>query len=160
MQLYLKVIIMDKNKLEQLVNYITDQGIKAIKDNTAENNFEIDYLGIFSRNDSEYQELTDFVCGLGKELDPGRTKTGLTFLLDKSMQTSAGELKYLKIRKPDPTRPQRGAPDFKVGNYVEFKEKYLKNGNFSLVVRKNFEMLELKGVDVLVYFPNKLAGER
>ena len=152
---------MNKNQLEKIVKYITNQGTHAINNYTNETNFTIDYLAIFSKNESEYQELIQFVKKLGKETDPTKSKTGLTFLLDKPIKTSAGQLKYLKIRKPDPTRPQRGAPDFKINNYNKFKEKYLKkSGNFTLMAKDNFEMVELKGIDVLVYFPNKLSSKR
>ena len=152
---------MDQNQLEKIVNYIIDQGVQAIKDNTDETSFVIDYLAIFAKDESEYQDLLQFTQGLGNEIDLAKIKTGLTFLLNKPIETKAGPLKQLKIRKPDPTRPQRGAPDFKIDNYSEFKEKYLqKSGNFTLMVKSDFEMVELKGVDVLVYFPNKLSTER
>jgi len=152
---------MNENKLKKIVNYIVNQGVEAIKDNTEETVFTIDYLAIFANNDFEYKDLVKFVSSFGKETDASVAKTGQTFILDKVIKTSAGDLKYLKIRKPDPTRPQKGAPDFKINNYNEFKKKYLqKSGNFTLMVRDNFEIIELKGVDVLVYFPNQLASDR
>jgi hypothetical protein len=95
---------------------------------------------------------------LGKPGDKTATKSGVTIILDKPIETPAGHLEVLKVRKPDPTRSQRGAPDFRVKDYNKFKEKYFltgRNSNFSLMIRKEYEMLELKGVDVLVYFPSK-----
>lgn len=149
---------MTKQDLEKIVNYIVNQGLKAISDNTNETDLLIDYMGIFAEDDTEFLEIKRLLNTLGKLGDKTATKSGSTFLLDVPFETPAGPLKVLKIRKPDSTRSQRGAPDFRVKNYPEFKEKYFlteKNSNFSLMIREKYEMLELKGVDVLVYFPNK-----
>lgn len=153
---------MDKQELINIINYIINQGLEAIKDNTRENiNAFIDYVAIFSRDQTEFDKLNIIVKSIGIEVDKNTAKTGLTYLLYKPIQTSAGLLKLVKIRLPDPTRPQRGAPDFKIPNYQEFKNKYLtKSGNFALMVRKEYEMIEIKGVDVLVYIPDNTLGER
>ena len=123
----------------------------------------IDYASIFSKDDAEFANLERLVNTLGQPNDIIATQSGSTFLLHEPLHTQAGPLKVLKIRKPDPTRPQRGAPDFRVDDYQSFKEKHFlggQNSNFSLMIRKNYEMLELKGVDVLVYFPSKSFDER
>lgn len=149
---------MTKEALEIIINYIVDQGIKAINDNTKETNLQIDYMGIFCKNNDEFEEMEYLLSTLGKPGDKTATKSGSTFLLKEPFDTPAGPLKVLKARRPDPTRSQRGAPDFKVKNYQAFKDTYFsneKNSNFTLMLRKEYEMLELKGVDVLVYFPSK-----
>lgn len=152
---------MTKQDIEKIVNYIVNQGLLAINKNTEEENLPIDYLGIFSKDESEFVEIDTILKTIGKPGDKTATDSGSTYLLDEHFQTSAGPCKVLKIRKPDPTRPQRGAPDFKVNNYTNFKEKYLiHNSNFALIPRKQYEMIELKGVDVLVYFPSRSFDER
>ncbi|TAK94948.1 hypothetical protein EPO05_05595 [Patescibacteria group bacterium] len=154
---------MTKQDLEKIVNYIINQALQAIRENTDEKDFQVDYMGIFSKDDTEFMEMERLVGTLGKPGDKTATQSGSTFLLKEPFDTPAGSLKVLKVRKPDLTRPQRGAPDFKIKNYSSFKEKYLlsgKNPNFSLMIRKDYEMLELKGVDVLVYFPSKSFDER
>jgi hypothetical protein len=45
---------MTKQELEKIVNYIVEQGLKAIKDNTDEINLPIDYMGIFAKDDVEF----------------------------------------------------------------------------------------------------------
>ena len=98
---------------------------------------------------------------LGEEIDKETAKTGRTFLLNEAMETSAGKLSLIKVRLPDPARPQRGAPDFKITNYEQFKEIYLQSsGNFTLMIRKDYEMIEIKGIDVLIYIPSKTVSER
>ena len=61
---------------------------------------------------------------------------------------------FSKIRKPDPTRPERGDADFNLDDYEKFKNKYVGKEGFSLIERKDHEMVELmeKGSDVRVYF--------
>lgn len=152
---------MNRNQFETLVQYVTTQGIKAIKDNTDGTDYQIDYAAIFAKTEKEFGELIKVASELGAKKEMGIAATGSTFLLREPVQTEAGPVSYVKIRKPDPTRPQRGGPDFRIKNFNQFKEKYLqKSGNFSLMIRKDYEMIELKGVDVLVYFPSKLAETR
>lgn len=152
---------MDEQTFKQIIQYIVSRGVEAIKENTDEFPCPINYLAIFTKDEVEYEDLLKYVKTLGEEADFAMAKTGSTFILKEAIDTEAGPLKYVKIRKPDPTRPQGGAPDFKVKNYDVFKEKYLKkSGNFTLMLRDDFEMVELKGVDVLVYFPNKVFQER
>jgi len=152
---------MNAQDLEEIVNHIVDHGLKAISNNTDEKDLPVDYLGIFAKDDNEFSEINDVLKTLGQPGDKTATSSGSTYLLEKPIQTSAGPLKVLKIRKPDPTRPQRGAPDFQVTDYQAFKDKYLSSrSNFSLMLRKEYEMMELKGEDVLVYFPSKSFDER
>jgi hypothetical protein len=152
---------MNQQDLEKILIYIVEQGLKAIKDNTVGVDAVLDYVAIFSKSENEYQEMLSIAETLGEEVDKETIKTGHTFLLKTPLATPAGLLKLIKIRIPDPTRPQRGDSDFKIQNYQEFKDKYLQSsGNFTLMPRKEYEMIEIKGVDVLVYIPNKTLRER
>jgi hypothetical protein len=148
-------------KFEKIIKHIVEHGIEAINANTDEFPVTLDYLAIFAEDEAEYQDMMEYTQEFGEIVDKHKAKSGKTILLKNPIKTEAGPLKVLKIRRPDPTRPQRGAPDFKVGEYEDFKKKYLmENGNFTLMLRKDFEMIELKGIDVLVYFPSKLFNER
>ncbi|MBU0706913.1 hypothetical protein KKG41_00900 [Patescibacteria group bacterium] len=152
---------MTKQDLEKIVNYIVSQGLKAIKDNTDVEGLPVDYMGIFAEDDGEFMEIDEVLKTLGVLGDKTATPSGSTYLLNEPLNTPAGPLKVIKIRKPDPTRPQRGAPDFRVSDYSKFKEKYLAScGNFSLMIRPKYEMMELKGINVLVYFPSKSFNDR
>ena len=152
---------MHHRKFEKIIEYIVERGIEAVNANTDEFPVTIDYLSVFAKDEAEYQDMMEYTQGFGEAVDKHKAKSGKTILLKKPIETEAGPLKVLKIRQPDPTRPQRGAPDFRVGDYKQFKEKYLmENGNFTLMLRREYEMIELKGVDVLVYFPSKLFKER
>ncbi len=148
-------------QLKVIIDYIVNQGLSTIDRNCKDEKVILDYVSIFSRNNDEYNKFLLKAQVLGREVDRQTAKTGHTFVLKKLIMTQAGPLKLLKIRKSDPTRPQRGAPDFKVSNYYRFKSKYLKtSGNFTLMVRKDYEMIEIKGIDVLVYIPEKPLTDR
>lgn len=152
---------MNKNQLNELINYIVAQGVSAIQSNIPWTDASIDYVAIFSKNDDEFNQLEKIAETLWKEIDKENIKTGRTFLLNEAFHTSAGDLSLLKIRKPDPTRPQRGAPDFKVQEYQKIKDTYLQSSwNLTLMMRKEYEMVEIKWVDVLVYLPSQTLSER
>lgn len=152
---------MNVETIKNIVTYITDQGVSAIRDYTDLVDVEIDYLAIFSRDEEEYRALDNILKSCGNLVDIAMSHTGNTYELDKPIQTQAGALQVIKVRKPDKTRAQRGAPDFRINNYQIFKEKNLyKSGNFTLMLRKDYEMIELKGVDVLVYIPSKTFKQR
>ncbi len=152
---------MTVNDLNAIADYIAARGASALREYTSESDFHLDYVAIFAKDDEEWQELQRVTESLGNEIDKETGKTGRTFWLQEPIETTAGPLRLLKIRKPDPTRPQRGAPDFKIANYKVFKGKYLmSSGNFTLMARKGYEMIELKGADVLVYIPSETLRER
>lgn len=152
---------MNKQELKKIITYLVNQGLQTIKNNTDEKQAIIDYVAIFSKDEDEFKNLNLIAQTMGPQVDKENSKTGQTFLLDDPIETPAGKLKLIKIRIPDDTRPQRGAPDFKIPNYNEFKNKYLQtSGNFTLMIRKDFEMIEIKGIDVLVYIPNNTLGDR
>jgi hypothetical protein len=152
---------MKREGIEQIVDYLVRHALEALDRRAEHFGAELDYVAIFSKDDQEFDELVLCVEKLGTEVDYQMRKTGVTFHLAQPIMTEFGDLKLLKIRKPDPTRPQRGAPDFVIQNYDEFKQKYLyTSGNFTLMFHTHTEMIELKGVDVLVYLKSRsLVGE-
>ena len=70
------------------------------------------------------------------------TPTGPLFRV-QTIDTVAGPLQLVKIRQPDPTRPEQGDADFTVPVYPEFKKEYIRADGFKLIVRSDMEMLEL-----------------
>ena len=88
------------------------------------------------------------------------TATGPVFFISP-LSTSAGKLNILKIRKPDPNRPERGDADFTVPDFPAFKEKYLGKSGFSLIKRPTMEMVELSNpsFNVLAYYSYPTLAE-
>ncbi len=137
--------------LAKIINYIAEKNVELNSKYIFEKDLEVDYVCIFSQNDQEHQGLLRLAEEIGEIAD--KTPTGPVFKFHNRPQTAAGKPKLLKIRTPDPTRPERGDCDFNT-NYPEFKKRYLKDPHFKLIKRPNWEMIELMDpeFDVRVYF--------
>ena len=145
-------------KLKAKIRSIVKQA-KLLKDkHTDQRDAPVNYVCIFSHRDDEFGEYVRLAEKLGEVIK--QTVTGPLFHI-APLDTVAGKVRLLKVRKPDPTRPQQGDADFTVQNYPKCKEKYLKLPNFSLIVRPEFEMIELKdpAFDVLAYFSHPTLEE-
>lgn len=114
----------------------------------------IDFVDIFPQSNEELVSLLFEANKLGVKVD--ETKTGEIYRLNTPIKTKYGLLSLVKIRILDSSRNQRGAPDFKVKNYVEFKKVHK---DFNLIVRPGYELLELRGDRVLIYFPSETLSE-
>lgn len=142
----------------EIANYLVNGGVELIKKHTSEAHLPIEFACIFCQTQKEYDELTKVIQNLGKVIQD--TPTGYTYLLNDPIDTQAGKLKLVKIRKPDLTRKERGDTDFNT-NYAEFKKKYRNKTGFELVERDDFEMLRLSdsNFDVMVCFSNIPIGK-
>src|SRR3989339_1566820 len=118
-----------------------------------EKNTSVNYACIFSQNKKEFDELLAVAKKIGKVVK--ETPTGLLFHIEP-LQTISGVLKLLKIRIPDPTRPERGDADFTISNFPEFEKKYLSKSGFKILRKPDFYMIELMNsdFDVRAYFSN------
>lgn len=125
---------------------------------TTEGNAPVNYACIFSQSEKEYDDLIEIVRGTGSVVH--ETAMGPIFHIDP-IATVSGELRLLKIRKPDPKRPERGDADFTVSDYPAFKERYLERPGFSIIQRPEMEMIELSDpeFDVLAYYSHPPLGE-
>jgi hypothetical protein len=150
--------IMDASDLKQFVQEIVKEAADLKKKHTSEEKALVNYACIFCQSDKQYDDLVALAKEIGKVIE--ETPTGPLFHI-KPLNTVAGKLQLLKIRRPDATRPELGDADFTVSNYPEFKKKYLTQKGFKLMfsnytTRKNFEMIELADpkFNVRAYFSN------
>jgi len=145
-------------EFNKIISYLVNKGTELIEKHTSETNLPIEFACIFCQNAKEYEEFTKIINDLGKIVQD--TLTGYTYQLNKPIETVAGKLELVKIRKPDPTRKERGDTDFNT-NYPEFKKKYQNRIGFELVERDNFEMLRLSdpNSDVMICFSNIPLGK-
>jgi len=113
----------------------------------------VGYCAIFAQSHEEYIALDSAAKSLGKIAQD--TPTGFTYLVP-GIETDAGLLRILKIRKPDVTRKERGDADFSLLDYQAFKDDVIGKQGFSLIVRPKTEMIELIDSDfnVRAYFSN------
>ena len=126
--------------LISIVNYIVEKSIQMKDKYTGVKDSSIEFACVFCQNNEEYEKLTNEIEALGKVVQS--TNTGFTYKLNQPLNTKAGLLSLVKIRKPDPLRKERGDTDFNT-NYQDFKKKYGDKQNFELVKREDFEMLRL-----------------
>ena len=131
---------MEITTLMQLIEEIVKKANDLKNKYTSEKNALVNYACIFSQNKEQFNHLLAVAQRIGSVIE--ETPTGPLYHI-QPLKTVAGNLRLLKIRKPDPTRPELGDADFTVENYPEFKRKYLSQKGFNLIVRKNFEMIEL-----------------
>ena len=144
---------MDVTALKQLVEEIVKKANDLKNKHTSEKNAPVNYACIFAQSEEQYDELLTVAKKIGSIVE--ETPTGPLFHI-QPLSTVAGDLRLLKIRKPDATRPELGDADFTIGNYPEFKKRYLSKTGFKLIPREKFEMIELVDTrfNVRVYFSN------
>jgi len=149
---------MDKESVRNLVKEIVKKACVLKDKYTDQKDAPVSYVAIFCQNDAEYDKFTKIVKTFGTVIN--ETPTGFHYKIDP-INTVSGDLRILKIRKPDKTRPERGDADFNVTNYEKFKRKHLSLEGFKLIERTDHEMIELmeKGCDVRVYFSNPPMDE-
>lgn len=135
------------------INYIVSQSTELKNTFTNISSVPVEFSCIFCQNEEEYERFMNEIKILGRIVE--RTQSGFTYLLDKPIQTIAGPLRLVKIRKPDVHRIEKGDADFNT-DYKKFKDTYQNNSGFELVKRETFEMLRLTNLefDVMACFSN------
>ncbi len=144
---------MEVVEFKSLVEDVVAKAMKLKDDYTDQKTAKVNYSAIFSHNPGEYAALVEVANEIGKVIDD--TPTGPLFHIE-ALDTCAGQLKLVKVRKPDETRKERGDADFTVSDYDSFKRTYLPRPGFRLITRSKMEMIELTapGFDVRAYFSN------
>ncbi len=142
---------MKVNELRLLIKEIVERATELKNKHTDQSDALVNYSCIFSQSNDEFEHLVKTSNKIGKVIK--ETPTGPIFHI-KPLETLSGKLLLLKVRKPDPTRPERGDADFTVSNYSKFKKKYLSRVGFKWIERKSMEMIELvdPAFEVRVYF--------
>jgi hypothetical protein len=148
MKLY-RFNLKSKKTLLRAIDYVARETSTLIE-RTIGRELPITYLTIFAHREEEYERLIGFATELGKSEE---TKNGLRFNLYKPIRTRAGMLKRIRIRKPDPYRTQVGCADYDVGDYTDFRDKYLATRpyNVRLIERDGHSMLEFHDPDFDVF---------
>lgn len=146
------------DELKMIVRNIVWQA-KSLKDKfTDQKDAPVNYACIFAHNDNKYIQYEKVVKQWGeRRLE---TATGVVYEIPP-METVAGKLKLLKLRRPDPDHWEIGDADFTVTHYSKFKAEYLNQSNFQLVERPGMEMIELRDstVNARAYFSYPTLAE-
>ena len=148
---------MKHSEFVKMVQDIVKEAHELCDKHTTEKTAPVNYACIFAQSEEEYDTLLACAQELGTIVQ--EKASGLVFQI-RPLDTVAGKLEVLKIRKPDAKRPEQGDADFTVLGYEEFKQKVLGRKEFTLIPREGFEMIELMDpkFDVRVYFSNPPVG--
>lgn len=154
-----------KAKLLEAVEYIVKQTTLLLF-NLEGQFFVTEYVTIFAHYQDEYEALLEICAQLGESEE---TNNGMKYILREPLKILAGrievngniednydEIKYLRIRKPDPYRMQVGCCDLDLRAgyyYLENDVDVIPSDNKRKIVRPDLEMLEFfhPDYDVLAY---------
>lgn len=118
----------------------------------------IDFIDIFPTSEDHRVELDNEVIKISRLLK--KTERGNIYLLNQPIKTNYGELKYLKIRYFDETRLNwEAAADFVVKDRNILMNKVGKDKRYSYIKRPEWDAIEFKTENTLIYFLNPLASE-
>ena len=143
--------IKNKEELHSAISYVA-VAVSELLQKVTGDMAPITSLSVFSHDDDEYA----FLCGLLKTMGTGVGEVnGPRVALHEPMRAGGHTITHLRIRNPDPDKPQVGCADLDVADYFAFKNKNLSTHlqNLKLIVRPDYELIELfdKDSDVLGY---------
>ncbi len=154
MRVYRFSPIQNEEQLIKAVNYVATKTTELCK-KVIGIKFPIKSLTIFSHFQDEYENLTKILSSLGT---PYNENNGPRVTLFNPLRVSGNVITHLRIRKPDPERPQVGCNDFET-SYEPFKKQYLdaRPDHLRLIKRPTYEMIEFfdPNFDVLAYIVSK-----
>ena len=139
--------IIDKN-LKRIENDLKEiEGLKCI-----------DFIDIFPASEEHKVELDQELDAISKILK--KTERGIVYSLNNPINTKYGELKYVKIRFFDETRLNwEAAADFVVEDRNVLLDKVGKDSRFKYIERPDWNAVEFKTDNTLIYFLKPLASE-
>lgn len=139
---------------------IVDKNLKRIEDDLKE--IEglkcIDFIDIFPISEKHKFQLDQELTSISKILQ--ETERGKIYSLNNPINTKYGKLKYVKIRFFDETRLNwEAAADFVVEDRNVLLDKVGKDSRFTYIKRPDWDAIEFKTDNTLIYFLNPLASE-
>lgn len=118
----------------------------------------IDFIDIFPTSEEHKKQLDNEVSKISKLLK--ETERGNVYLLNNPVKTKYGELRHIKIRYYDETRLNwEAAADFVVKDRNILMNKVRKDKRYSYIKRTEWDAIEFKTNDTLIYFLNPLASK-
>ena len=143
-----------------MVKEIIEKNLKRIENDLKEIEGlqRIDFIDIFPTNENHKIMLDEEISKISKRVK--KTERGNVYFLNQPIETKYGKLEYIKIRIFDETRLNwEAAADFVVENRDVLKDKVGKDNRYSYIKRQEWDAVEFKTKDTLIYFLNPLASE-
>lgn len=145
--------------LLELVQDIVQRSLQLVRLRGIAADVRTNYACIFAQSDDERAAMLAAAAQIGRVIV--ETPSGPIFVFNEPLATAAGNLRLLKIRRPDAARPERGDADFTIADYAALKAREAGDAAFTTVTRPECEMLELvdKGLNIRAYFSDKPLDE-
>ena len=118
----------------------------------------IDFIDLFPISEEHRKILDEEAIKIGMIIE--KTERGNVYLLNTPLDTEYGKLSLVKVRFFDETRINwEAAADFVVKDRKVLEDKVGKDPRFKYIVRPDWDAIEFKTKDTLIYFLNPLASE-
>ena len=143
-----------------MIKEIVDRNLKRIENDLKEikNIQAIDFIDVFPISEEHRKLLDKEAAIIGKSIK--KTERGNIYLLNTPIETKYGNLSLVKIRFFDDTRINwEAAEDFVVKDRKVLEDKVGKDSRFQYIVRPDWDAIEFKTKDTLIYFLNPLASD-
>ena len=143
-----------------MIKEIIDKNLKRIENDLQEieDIQNIDFIDIFPTSEKHRQELDNEAQNIATIVE--KTERGNVYLLKEPILTKYGELSLFKVRFYDETRINwEAASDFVVKDRKLLEDKVGKDSRFKYIKRPDWDAIEFKTQDTLIYFLNPLASE-
>ena len=143
-----------------MVKEIIEKNLKRIENDLKEIEGlqRIDFIDIFPTSENHKIMLDEEISKISKRVK--KTERGNVYFLNQPIETKYGKLEYVKIRIFDETRLNwEAAADFVVENRDVLKNKVGKDNRYSYIKRQEWDAVEFKTKDTLIYFLKPLASE-
>lgn len=139
------IIAKNLNRIEQDLQEI--EGLK-----------NIDFIDIFPISEEHKLQLEEEIEGIANL--EFKTERGNIYTLIKPLDTKYGKLRWIKIRYFDESRLDwEATADFVVDNRNILLDKLDKDKRFTYIKRDDWDAIEFKTDNTLIYFLNPLASE-
>lgn len=140
--------IQNQEELIEVVKHVATETLRMAQ-KVVGKGFPIKSLTVFAHSQPEFELLTEILAKIGK---PYNYNNGPRVELYEPIEVGEDRITHLRIRKPDPGRPQVGCNDFEI-DYEAFKSEYLSRHpeNLSLIKRIEYDMIELHDPEFNVF---------
>lgn len=119
---------------------------------------KIDFVDLFPISEEHKEMLDNEAKNISKIIK--ETDRGNVYLLNNPIKTKYGNLSLFKVRFFDETRLNwEAAADFVVGDRKVLENKVGKDSRFKYISRPDWDAVEFKTKDTLIYFLNPLASD-
>lgn len=142
--------------IEEIVNKNLERVEKDLKE--IDDILKIDFIDLFPISEEHKSLLDNEAKSISKIIK--ETERGNVYLLNNPIKTKYGNLSLFKVRFFDETRLNwEAAADFVVGDRKVLENKVGKDSRFKYISRPDWDAVEFKTKDTLIYFLNPLASD-